>query len=105
VEHAIGRAEAAHAHAMNAPCAFAGALETRAQRAHCVGGVDHVLAFEQSGYAGLPDRERAEDEGAVRDRFVAGHARAAFQSARAPIAARSSTISARSRSPARSATL
>src|SRR5262249_1412852 len=32
---------------------------------------------------GFPDRERAEDEGAVRDRFVAGRARAALEGARA----------------------
>src|SRR5262249_41555894 len=54
-----------------------------AERAHRLAGVDHILAFEQPGNAGLPDRERAEDEGAVRDRLVAGHARAALEGARA----------------------
>src|SRR5262249_41481676 len=83
VEHALRRAEAADADAVHTPLAFAHALDRGAQRAHRLGGVEHVLAFEQPGYAGFPDRERAEDEGAVRDRFVAGDARAALQRARA----------------------
>src|SRR5262249_13937837 len=82
VEHALRRAEAAHADAVHAPLAFGHALDLGAQRAHRLAGVDHVLAFEQPGYAGFPDRERAEDEGAVRDRLVAGHARAALEGAR-----------------------
>ena len=41
----------------------------------------HVLAFEQAGDAGLADRERAQDQGAVRDRLVAGHAHAALERA------------------------
>src|SRR5262249_30853946 len=69
--------------AANAPRAFAHALDHGAQRAHRLGGVEHVLALEQPGYAGVPDRERAEDEGAVRDGLVAGHARAALEGARA----------------------
>jgi hypothetical protein len=68
---------------VHAPRAFGHASDRGAQRAHRLGGVEHVFAFEQPGYAGFPDRERAEDEGAVRDRFVAGHARAALEGARA----------------------
>src|SRR5262249_8198776 len=83
VEHAMRFAEAPDADAVNAPCAFAHALDLGAQRTHRLAGVEYVLAFEQPGYAGLPDRERAEDEGAVRDRLVAGHARAALEGARA----------------------
>src|SRR5262249_48774817 len=83
IEHAMRFAEAADADAVNAPLAFGHALDLGAQRAHRLAGVDHVLAFEQPGYAGFPDRERAEDEGAVRDRLVAGHARAALEGARA----------------------
>src|SRR5262245_17394337 len=83
IEHAMRFAEAADADAVNAPCACGHALDLGAQRAHRLAGVDHVLAFEQPGYAGFPDRERAEDEGAVRDRFVAGRARAALEGARA----------------------
>src|SRR5262249_39460848 len=83
VEHAMRFAEAPDADAVNAPLAFGHALALGAQRAHRLAGVEYVLAFEQPGYAGLPDRERAEDEGAVRDRLVAGHARAALEGARA----------------------
>ena len=73
------RAEAADADAVDAPGALAGPLDRGAQRPHGLGGVDHVLAFEQPGDAGLADRERAEDQGAVRDRLVAGHAHAALE--------------------------
>src|SRR5262249_54765698 len=81
VEHALRRAEAADADAVNAPLAFAHALDRGAQRTHRLAGVEDILAFEQPRYAGFPDRERAEDEAAVRDRFVAGGACAAFQRA------------------------
>ena len=39
----------------------------------------HVLAFEQAGNPGLAHRQRAEDQRAVRDRLVAGHAHAALE--------------------------
>src|SRR5262245_4858154 len=82
VEGAIGLAQAADADAVNAPSAFAGALDRGAQRPHGLCGVDDVLALEQPGDARLADRERAEDQGAVRDRFVTGHAHAALEGAR-----------------------
>ena len=62
----------------------ADALDTRAERAHGLGGVEHILAFEQPGDPGLADRERAEDQRAVRDRLVARHARAPRERAAAP---------------------
>ncbi len=40
-------------------------------------GIDHILAFEQAGNPRLADSERAEDQGAVRDRLVARRAQAA----------------------------
>src|SRR5262249_4758281 len=83
VKHAMRFAEAPDADAVNAPLAFGHALDLGAQRARRLAGVEYVLAFEQPGDAGLPDRERAEDEGAVRDRLVAGHTRAALEGARA----------------------
>src|SRR5262249_29473620 len=83
VEHANGRAEAADADAMDAPGPFTRAFDLGPERTHSIGGVEHVLAFEQPGDAGLADRERAEDQRPVRDRFVAGHARGAFERARA----------------------
>ena len=41
------------------------ALDPHAQRAHRLGGVEHVLALEQAADPGLADRERAQDQGAV----------------------------------------
>ena len=76
-----GRAEAADADAMQPPRALAGALDPGAERAHGFAGVDDILAFEQPGDAGLADGERAEDQGAMRDRLVAGHAQAALEPA------------------------
>ena len=71
------------ADAVDAPGALAHALDLGTERAHRVGGIDHVLAFEQPGYVGLAHRKRTDDERAMRDRLVAGYARAAFQGARA----------------------
>jgi hypothetical protein len=62
---------------MHAPCALAAALHAGAERAHRIAGVDHILAFEQTGNLRFPDRERAEDERAVRYRLVARHPHAA----------------------------
>ena len=64
---------------MDAPGTFAGALDGGAERSHGMAGIEHVVAFEQPRDAGLPHRERAEDQGPVRDRFVAGHAHAALE--------------------------
>src|SRR5262245_41464291 len=83
VEHAVRLPEAADADPVNAPSAFAGPLDASAQRPHRLGGVDHVLALEQPGDPRLADRERADDQGAVRNRLVAGHAYAALEGARA----------------------
>src|SRR5262249_57489350 len=71
VEHAGRFAKACDADAVNAPCAFGHALDLGAQRTHRLAGVEYVLAFEQAGYAGLADRERAEHDAAVRDRLLA----------------------------------
>ncbi len=73
--------EAADADAMDAPDTVVAALQPGAERAHHVGGVQHVLAFQQAGDRGLAHGERPQDEGAVRDRLVAGHAGAALQRA------------------------
>ena len=74
---ACGALEAADADAVDAPGALAGPLDRGTQRPHGLAGIDHVLALEQPGDAGLADRECAENEGAVRDRLVAGHLHAA----------------------------
>jgi hypothetical protein len=68
---------------VDAPRPFASAFDLGAERAHGIGGVEHVLAFEQPRDAGLSDRERAEDQRPMRDRFVAGDAGGAFERARA----------------------
>ena len=47
-------------------------LDRGAEGAHGGGGGEHVLAFEQALDRGLADGERAQDQGAVRDRLVAG---------------------------------
>ena len=49
----------------------AGALDRGAEGAHGAAGVEHVLALEEAADPGLADRERAEDQRAVRDRLVA----------------------------------
>ena len=79
IEHPLRLPEAADPDAMHAPGALAGALDLRPQRPHGLAGVKHVLAFEKPGNPGLPDRQRAENQRAMRDRLVAGHAQAALE--------------------------
>ena len=75
--------EAADADAPHPPGPLAGALDDGAERLHGVGGADGVLALQHAGDAGFADRQRAEDQGAQRNRLVAGHAHAAGQRPRA----------------------
>jgi hypothetical protein len=75
--------EAADADAVDAPDAVAAAFQPGTERAHHVGGVQHVLAFQEAFDRGLAHRQRPQDEGAVRDRLVARHAGAALQGATA----------------------
>ena len=79
IERACGGGKAADAHAMDAPDAVAAALQPRAQRAHGVGGMQHVLAFQQPRHRAFADRQRAQNEGPVRDRLVPRHPGAALQ--------------------------
>ena len=74
-------AKAADADAVNTPTAFAGPLDLGAQGAHRLAGVDDVFTFKQAGNAGFANRERSDDECAVRNRLVAGHAHAALNRA------------------------
>src|SRR5262249_36641203 len=71
VERPGRRGEAANANAANRPRAVAVAGDGRAERAHGLGSVDHVLALEQSGNPRLAHGQGADDQGAMRDRFVA----------------------------------
>ena len=79
IERRPRRRKARNSDAVNAPAALAGALDAGAERAHGVRGAHHVLAFEQAGNARLADRERGENQGAMRDRLVARHADAALE--------------------------
>ena len=49
----------------------------RAERRHGFGGIDHVLGFEQPADPRDARRERTENQGAMRNRLVSGHAQAA----------------------------
>src|SRR5208283_5059480 len=60
-----------------------GPLDLRAERPQCLGGIEDILAFEQAADRRLADRERADDQGPMRDRFIAGYAHTAFQRAMA----------------------
>ena len=53
--------------------------DLRPQGAQRGGRAQHVLALEQAAHRGLAQRQRAEHQGAVGDRFVAGRADAALQ--------------------------
>jgi hypothetical protein len=59
--------------AAQAPQAFAGADHLGAEGAHRGRRVEDVLGFQQALYLGFARGEAAQDQGAVRDRFVAGH--------------------------------
>ncbi len=74
VEHTRGLAEAADPDPVHPPLASAQPLDTRPQGRHGLAGVEHVLAFEQARNPRFADCQGAEDEGAVRNRLVAGHA-------------------------------
>ena len=58
---------------LHGPQALAEPRHLRAERAHRGGGVEHVLPFEQPLDPRLALGQAAEDQGAVRDRLVAGH--------------------------------
>jgi hypothetical protein len=85
IQHIRRLPEATDADPLHPPNGFGSAHDGRAQRPHSLAGVEHILALQETGYAGLAHRQRAEDERAVRDRLVARHAQAA---AKRPAAAR-----------------
>ena len=74
--------EARDADAVHRPGDIAGPFDLRAQRPHRLGGVEYVLALEQAGDPCFPDRQRAKNQRAVRNRLVAGHADAPGQGCR-----------------------
>src|SRR6185312_2709725 len=74
--------EAADADATDNPRKISRPLDLGAECPHGFGGIQHVLALQQAGHPGLADRKRTQDQGAVRDRLVAGDADGAAQRAR-----------------------
>ena len=66
---------------MNAPDAIAGAFNARAERPHGIGGVQNILAFQQAADGSFADGKRAQNQGAVGDRFVARNAGPALDGA------------------------
>ena len=73
--------EARHAHAGDLPGKRPRSLDPGAQRLHRFGGIEDVFALEQAGNPGFADRKRPQNEGAVRNRLVAGNADFAAQRA------------------------
>jgi hypothetical protein len=63
----------------DAPHALALAGHGRLERAHGLGGIEHVLAFEQSGHPGSADCQRTENQRPMRNRLVAGNAHMPLQ--------------------------
>ena len=68
-----GLGEAAEPDPVDDPAPVRLALDAGAHRAQRRGGRQHILAFQQPADLGAADRECAEHQRAVRDRFVAGH--------------------------------
>src|SRR6185312_7741872 len=73
--------EAGHADTLDDPGEITPPLDARTERAHRFGGIEHVLALEQPGNSGFADRERAQDQGPVRNGLVAGNTHLAAQRA------------------------
>ena len=92
VDHVFGFQQPADAEALDAPDAAVGAGDGRAEGAHRLGGGEHVLALEQALDRGLADGERAEHEGAVRDRLVARRPDMAVEGSRASGAERGCAV-------------
>ena len=77
------RENRADAEAVDAPAPFSDPLDAGAERAAGFAGAQHVVAFEQAVDHGFAAAEQAKNEGAMRDRLVAGRADAASERAAA----------------------
>ena len=62
--------ERAHADAVNGPSAITARRHRCAKRIHGSGGRQYILALEQAGNFGPANRERAQHQSTMRDRFV-----------------------------------
>ncbi len=83
VKRRIERQNGADAQTLDAPAPFAEPLDARAEGAAGFAGVQNVVALQQTADFGCPTGQQAEDEGAMRNRLVAGRPDASFERARA----------------------
>ena len=83
IERVARRENRADAEAADAPAPLADPLDAGAERAAGFAGAQHVVAFEQALDRGFAAAQQAEDEGAMRDRLVAGRAGAPSERAAA----------------------
>ncbi len=83
IERMLRLQQRADAHAGDAPSAFADPIDPRTERPARFARSHDVVAFEKPLDFRLTAAEQAENEGAVRNRFVAGRARAPFERAAA----------------------
>jgi hypothetical protein len=79
IERSLRLCEAGHADAVDGPGEIAGAFHLRAQRLHGLGGIEDVFALQEARNPGLSDRQRAQNQGTVRNRLVTGDADLAGQ--------------------------
>ena len=73
--------EARHAHTGDLPGERPRPLDPGAKRLHRFGRVENIFALQQAGNPGFADRKSPQNEGAVRNRLVAGNADFAAQRA------------------------
>jgi hypothetical protein len=73
--------QSADADAIYAPNTVGAARHTSTERAHGSRGAQHILALQQARDVRASDGKAAQDEGAMRDRFVAGNAAPSAQRA------------------------
>jgi hypothetical protein len=79
IQHLRRFAQATDAATPRMPHAVDAALRLAAEEAHGGGGAQHIFPFQQAVDLGLAHRQRAQHQRAVRDRFVARHARGALE--------------------------
>jgi hypothetical protein len=73
IQHTGRLREASDPDPIYAPGLISGSLDPRAKRAHDVGGVQDVLAFQQTCDGTFTDCQGTKNERAVRNRLVAGY--------------------------------
>ncbi len=81
IENAARAGEAADPNAVNAPGLICRPLDGGAERPHDVRGAQDVLAFQKTSNGGLADGQRPQDQSAMGNRFVPGHAGPALHGA------------------------